>query len=197
MKYTKNIVKILFLAQCFLLFCTCDKEVVTTEQHRLNLATFVTCPFNEEFDSNTNLEKYVLKKFGKPYSVSKGRDKLGLHRELVEPPIVVDRLELIYEKKYQFDITRGINKRLEFFDSIFLLDFTDLKYGINNETTIKDIKSLFGKPYNFTEIEDVYDINYYYSFSKGSPYLYHLEIVFRKKKLHSISIDVIFDPYKL
>ncbi|MCL1864648.1 MAG: hypothetical protein FWF73_02425 [Spirochaetes bacterium] len=197
MKYTKNIVKILLLAQCFLLFCTCDKEVVTTEQHELNLIAFVTCPFNEKFDSNTNLEKYVLKKFGKPYSVSKWRDKLGLHREPPKAPIEVDQIVLRYEKKYEFEITRGINKKIEFFKMIFLLDFTDLKYGINKDTTIKDIEKLFGNLGGVTEIEDVYEINYYYTYSDDSPYGYTLKIVFRKGKLDYIDIRMKFDPYLL
>ena len=197
MNSTKNIIKILLLSQCLLLFCTCEKEVVTTEQHRLNLVTFVTCPFNEKFDNNTNLEKYVLKKFGKPDNVWKERRELGIHRELADVPIAVERINLEYKNKYQFKITKGINKRLEFFDSIFLGDFTDLKYGINNETTIKDIKILFGNPKDITDIKDVYDINYYYSFSDESPYFYHLEIVFRKEKLDTVHVRVKFDPYRL
>jgi len=194
MNYVKNVVKILLLIQCLLL-CTCDKEVVTTEQHRLNLADFVTCPFNEKFDNKTNLEKYVLKKFGEPDSVRKGRKNLGEHRK--EWAIVTDWIEVAYQRKYTFRIYRGVNKRLEFFDMIFFLEFTDLKYEINNETTIKDIKRLFGKPRDVTDIEDVYDINYYYSYSHDSPYLYHLEIIFRKGKLSSMYVYTIFDPYRL
>ena len=196
MKYVKNIIKLLLLAQCFLLFCTCDKEVITTEQNELNLINFVTWPFNDmKFESSTNLEKYVLKKFGKPDSVSKGRRKIGEHTLPV--PIVVDRIELAYENKYEFDITRGINRKIEFFDLIFILDFTDLKYGINNETTIKDIERIFGKPGYVTEVKDVYEIDYYYSYSDDSPYGYRLEIVFKKKKLRSIYVRALFDPYRL
>ena len=197
MNSTKNIIKILLLSQCLLLFCTCEKEVVTTEQNRLNLAAFVTCPFNEKFDDKTDLEKYVLKKFGKPNNVWKYREKLGIHREPPDAPIVVDRVTLEYKNKYQFDITKGINKRLQFFDSIFLGDFTDLKYGINNETTIKNMKRLFGKPKDVSEIEDVYEINYYYSHKDNIQYLYHLEIVFRKEKLDTVHVRVKFDPNRL
>ena len=53
MNYLKRLVKILFFAQCFLLFCVCDKKeaTITTEQNKLNLADFVKWPFNiEKFD---------------------------------------------------------------------------------------------------------------------------------------------------
>ncbi|MCL1864649.1 MAG: hypothetical protein FWF73_02430 [Spirochaetes bacterium] len=147
------------------------------------------CPFNEMFDSNTNLENYVLKKFGKPDIDWKERKKLGKDKEL---SIVVDWIVLVYNNdkyKSKFDITRGINKKLNFFDSILLLDFTDLKYEINNETTIKDIESLFGKSRDVSEIKDVYEISYDYY---DDIYLYHLKFVFRKKKLSAIHIRTEF-----
>ena len=144
MNHTKNIVKILLLVQCLLLFCACDKkeEIVTTEQNILNLADFVKCPFKDEFDDKTSLEKYVLKKFGKPKSIEKLRTWLYDHSE-----VIVDRIHIEY-KGYSFEICRGVSKRFEVFERIYNIpDDIDLKYGIKKqETTIKDIEKLFGKP---------------------------------------------------
>ena len=142
MNYVKNLIKILLFAQCFLLFCACNKkEVITTEQHKLNLADFVKCPFNEEFGENTNLEKYVLKKFGTPDSTRKWRSQIADHDERV-----ADKIELMYEN-CEILIYRWVSKkRFEIFKGIFMLDYTDLKHGINKETTTKDIERIFGKP---------------------------------------------------
>jgi hypothetical protein len=147
MNHIKNIVKILLLAQCLFLFCVCDKkevekEIVTTEQNILNLADFVKSPFKDEFNNKTNLEKYVLKKFGKPKYTRKWRAALSDHSE-----VSVERTSIVY-KKSSFEICRGLSKRFEVFESIYNIpDNIDLKYGIKKkETTIKDIEGLFGKP---------------------------------------------------
>lgn len=201
MKYVKNLVTILLLAQCLLLFCVCDKkEIVTTEQNILNLANFVKCPFNEEFDDKINLEKYVLKKFGKPNRVSKVRGTTGEHSG-----VVVDKIGIEYEN-YSFSIYRGIEKRFEVFKEISMLNYTDLKYGINEETTMRDIENLFGKPELRGRDEEVQSIqqkgsaaysytgfyNYYYEDNDKSPYRYRLDIGFTKGKLGSISVNTLF-----
>ena len=181
MKYVKNLVKILFLAQCLLLFCTCDKkEVVTTEQNILNLADFVKCPFNEEFDSNTNLEKYVLKKFGKPKYIRKWRAPLYDYSK-----VVADQIYIQYVG-YSFDIYRGVFKKFEVFKNIYIRrDYTDFKYRINNETTIQDVERLFGKPESVDDRD-----SYFYIYSPEGPYQYHLRIAFIDGKIYSISIDI-------
>ena len=197
MKYTKNLIKILLLTQCFLFFCTCEDNAKTETiiRNEYDIVDFITCPFNEKFDDKTNLEKYVLKKFGKPEIVWKERKRLGDHKEL---PIVVDWIVLIYNNdkyKSKFEITRGINKRLDFFNSILILDFTDLKYGINNGTTIKDIEKLFGTPY-VKDIEDGYELEYRHGYVDDI-YIYELKFVFRKKKLNAVHIQTDFNPYRL
>ena len=191
MNHTKILIKILLLVQCFLFFCTCDKEIVTTEQHRLSLVDFVMFPFNEEFADKTDLEKYVLKKFGKPDNVVKG-GMFGEHRE--ERKLIVDRIELEYKNRYQFRIYRGVNKRLEIFARIFMLDFVDLKYGINKETTIKDIKKLFGQPEYFTDVDNSYIANYS---CDNSPYYGRLRITFGDGKLNSMTITINVSEYEL
>ena len=190
----KNLVKILLIAQCLLLFCACDdREIVTVtaEQQVLNLADFVKCPFNEGFDENTDLEKNVLKKFGKPDSVRKWRKKLAAHSEMI-----VDNSYLSYEN-YEFEIRRGVNKKFEYFELMLILNFTDLKYGINKETTIKDIERLFGNSEDFTDVEDSYISNYSYEDNDDSPYFYRLRLAFRKKKLDSLRVVIKLNPYKL
>ena len=207
MNYVKNLVKILLFAQCFL-FSTCEKkestieeqieaaitemkatEVEPTEEQKLNLADFVKFPFKEKFDNKTNLEKYVLKKFGKPDSLRRKRDTLGEHSE-----VIADYSYLEY-KNYDFEIIRGVNKRFKCFNKIFLLDFIDLKYGINKDTTIKEIEGLFGKSKDFTDVEDSYIINYDYE--DNSTYFYRIRITFGNKKLDSITIRVNIADYKL
>ena len=155
MRYVKNLIKILLLVQCLLLFCVCDKkevekEIVTTEQNILNLADFVKFPFKDEFNNKTNLEKYVLKKFGKPKYTRKLRTCLYDHSE-----INVERISIVYDES-SFEICRGVSKRFEVFESIYNIpDNIDLKYGIKKkETTIKDIESLFGKPEKIKIIQD-------------------------------------------
>ena len=195
MSHVKNLVKILLLVQCLLLCCVCgNKETAIedpTEQQRSNLADFVKCPFKEEFKNNTNLEKYVLKKFGKPDSVEKWKDVIHDYSD-----VVVDRIDLNYKGNYLFSIYRGIKKKFEVFKKIFILNFSDLKYGINKEATVKDIERLFGQP---NEIQNIQreenkkgrpDMVYHYSFNCGDSYVYHLSIGFRKKKLDSVGINV-------
>ena len=195
MKYVKNLVKILVIVQCFLLsllFCVCDnKEIATIEQKRLNLADFVKCPFNEGFDENTDLEKYVLKKFGKPEpdNLRRKRGKVGEHSE-----VIADYSWLMYEN-YEFEIMRGVNRKFKCFEKMLILDFKDLKHGINKDTTIKDIERLFGKSEDFTDVEDSYIINYDYE--DDSTYFYRIRIAFRDKKLKSIRIAVNIADYRL
>ena len=199
MNYVKNLLKILLLAQCFLLSCVYDKKeevVVTTEQNRLNLADFVKCPFNEAFDDKTNLEKYVLKKFGKPDSFQKAR---GTYDQ--DNKVLTDWIEIVYEK-YTFEIYKGVinNKRFEIFRKIYIDDYTDLKNGINNETTIKDIERIFGRPREAKylqreESDEGNDTIYHYNYNdydNNSPYYYHLDIGFRREKLNSIGININF-----
>jgi len=151
MNHVKNLIKILLFTQCLLLCCVCNKKeeiIVTTEQNILNLADFIKCPFNEEFKKNTNLEKYVLKKFGKPDRVIKDRGPLG-HGDAEN--IITDIIILQYfvenpSDKYEFAIKKGVSKRFEFFKYISIFNLTDLKYGINKKTTMRDIENLFGKP---------------------------------------------------
>ena len=211
MNYVKNLIKILVIAQC-LFFCACNKKetakveaieveatvVETTEQNILNLADFVKCPFNEEFNNKTNLEKYVLKKFGKPDKLGKGRTSLG---DADTANIIIDEIWLrYYEKypddgKYSFVIHRGISKRFEVFARIHIWNFTDLKYGINEKTTIRDIENLFGepesvkrgpredgRPYSFIDYE------YWYS-NDDNLYFYRFDLGFRDGKLYSIYIE--------
>ena len=197
MNYIKNLMKILLFAQC-LLFYACDKketeiiEIKITEQNILNLADFVKCPFNEEFKKNTNLEKYVIKKFGKPDEFGKGRDTLG---NAVVADIIIDEIWLKYSEKmpgdiYSFRIYRGVSKRFEVFAGIYINKFTDLKYGFNEETTIKDIDNLFGKPKEHGIKRKGNDIKqYYYCYSNDGPYVYHLYIRFTDEKLDSIDIN--------
>ena len=193
MNYIKHLIKTLLFVQCFLLFCVCDKkEIVTTEQNKLNLADFIKWPFNEELDDNTDLEKYVLKKFGKPDSIRKWRDWLGDHSE-----VVADKIELLH-KDYAILIYKWVfkRKRFEVFKSIAMTNYTDLKYGINNETTIKDIERLFGKP---DEIQNIQreksdarsDVLYYYYVHEDSvAYVYSLGIGFRKGRYRYISVTI-------
>ena len=203
MNYVKNLIKVLLLAQC-LLFCVCDKkEIKTTEQNILNLADFVKCPFNEEFKNNTNLEKYVLKKFGKPDVFGKGRTSLG---DAANAYIIIDEIWLEYLKKdpddkySSFIVYRGVSKRFEVFSKIYIQNFIDLKYGINEETTMRDIENLFGRPILKGRPEEVqkrrqkgsrygYTGSYYYLYNED-PYVYHLDFEFEKGKLDSIHIKV-------
>ena len=195
MKYVKNLVKILLLAQCLLLFCTCNKkeettEIETTEQNELNLADFVKCPFNEEFKSNTNIEKYVLKKFGKPDEVIKVRGPLD---DTTGADIIIDHIELRYSEKYSFVIYRGISRKFEIFSRIYMYKFIDLKYGISEKTSIRNIENLYGnpesvkkrprtkdRPYSFTD--------YRYSYSSDDSHEYFLYFGFLEGRLHSIEI---------
>jgi len=201
MNYVKNLIKILVIVQCFL-FYACDKKEVTTvktiaeptEQNILNLADFVKCPFKDEFNDNTNLEKYVSKKFGKPDKVVKVRDVLGAG----STDIVVDRIWLEYTEedpgdRYSFTICRGVSKKFEVFEKISIYVYTDLKYGINKETTMKDIGILFGLPKSIQNIQreendTASDTIYYYLYSTAGPYVYHFTIGFRKAKLNNINI---------
>jgi len=200
MKYVKNLIKILVIVQC-LFFCACNKKEATTvetiveptEQNILNLADFVKCPFNEEFNNKTNLEKYVLKKFGKPNKVTKSREGLNDADE----DIIVDKIWLEYTEKdpgdrYSFTIHRGISKRFEVFTKISIYNFIDIKYDINEETTIEDIENLFGKlnELNIRRIDN--DIKTYYDalYNPDGPYVYHLDIGFKNGKLNYIHIKV-------
>ena len=196
MNYIKNFIKILLLAQCLLL--SCEYKVVTTEQNILNLADFVKCPFNEEFDDKTNLEKYVLKKFGKPDSVRKRRAPFG-------DIDIINKIDLRYEKNYSFSIYRGVKKRFEFFRNIKIFNYSDLKYGINEKTTIRDIESLFGKPEmaikgsrtsilpnGYADSRDD-DTLYAYRYNNGDNlYYYFIDFGFKEGKLNSIYIDAYF-----
>ena len=216
MNYIKNLIKILVIAQCFL-FYACDKkevaiegtsevvtEVITTEQKELNLVDFVRFPFNEEFKINTNLEKYVLKKLGKPDEVTKGRDSLN---DTDGADMVVYRIWLEYSErrsgdKFSFTICRGVSKKFEVFEKIYIERFIDLKYGINEKTTMRDIENLFGSPAlegRPEEVQnlqrkgsDVYSYTGYYSYlySPDGPYVYHLNFGFSEGKLDSIKIKV-------
>ena len=184
MKYVKNLVKILVIVQC-LLFCTCNKkeettEIETTEQNELNLADFVKCPFKDEFDDKTNLEKYVLKKFGKPKYMRKWRAVIYDNSE-----VIADQIQIAY-KDYSFEIHRGVYKRFEVFKYILILeDFQHIKYGINKETITKDIKRLFGRPERIKDRD-----SYFYSYSPDGQYSYHLNITFIDDKIYSISIEI-------
>ena len=185
MNYIKNLIKVLLFAQCLFLFCVCDKkEIVTTEQNILNLADFVKCPFKEEFDDKTDLEKYVLKKFGKPYTTNKLRRALYDHCE-----VVVDKIKIEYEESL-FRIHRGVSKRFEVFERIYgIPDDADLKYGIKRkETTIKDIERLFGKPEVVTIIKDFTSYKYTYNTNQYK-YKYDLDIRFINGKYIFLSID--------
>ena len=190
MNYVKNLLKILLLAQCLLLFCTCDEKITKEQkiQMKSNLIDFIKCPFNEEFKNNTNLEKYVLKKFGKPDSASKSRGAINDFSE-----VIADHIHLTY-KGYIFWINRGVNKRFEVFTQIYIKNFTGLKYGISKETTVKDIERLFGLYYSGDRKED--NIRYDYTYKNG-PYLYHFGIGFRNGELSYISIDVNINDSKL
>jgi hypothetical protein len=195
MNYVKNLAKILLFVQCFL-FCACGNKgsislEIPTEEQKLRLADFKKCPFNEEFTNKTDLEKYVLKKFGKPDTFYKWSGKFGEHSE-----VTAYFIQLHYKNKYEFEINKVINRKFQFFDTIFLLDFPDLKYGINKDTTIKDIESLFGKSREFTDVEDSYIIYYSYEDNDG-PYYYSLKIAFSNKKLSSISVETRLNTYKL
>lgn len=199
MNHVKNLINILLLVQ-FFLFCACNEKKATvyyeeetaikiTEQNKLNLVDFVKCPFDEEFDDKTNLEQYVLKKFGKPDKFGKGRAPLG---DASGADIITDKIWLRYDRKYSFIICKGVSKKFEVFDEIYIYNFIDLKYGINEETAIRDIESLFGKPKRIQQKRnDTYSYTiYYYDFdNKDNPYIYFLYFGFRDEKLHSIEIE--------
>jgi len=162
MKYLKNLLIILL---CLLLFCSCDEKITKEQkiQMKSNLIDFVKCPFNEEFKKNTNLEKYVLKKFGKPDSASKSRGAINDFSK-----IIAEHIHITY-KDYIFWLNRGVNKRFEVFTKIFIKNFTGLKYGINKDTTIKDIEKLFGLRYGGDRQED--NIHLHSVYNDGSPYI--------------------------
>jgi len=190
MNYLKTLVKILLIGQCFLL-CVCDTKkekaaVVTPEQQELNLTDFVKCPFNEEFNDKTNLEKYVLKKFGKPDKLKKWRGPLD---KTAGANIITDEIEIGYSAKYAFGIQRGVSKKFEVFETIAIKNPTnvDLKYGINEETTMRDIKNLFGEPLEAKEGSYYYR---YSSYNSGGAYVYHLHIYFENGKLYYLEIKI-------
>ena len=216
MNHVKNLVKILLLAQCLLLSCVCDKKEaitsITTEQNKLNLVAFGKCPFNEEFKKNTNLEKYVLKKFGKPDRVIKDRGPLG-HGDAEN--IITDIIILQYfvenpSDKYEFEIYKGVSKKFEFFKYISIHNLIDLKYGINETTTMRDIENLFGKPIldgRDEEVEnlkrkgsDAYSYTGSYKYSHrndGHLYYYLFQFGFNKGKLKYIYIETRIRDEKL
>ena len=194
MNYVKNLIKVLLIVYCFSLSACGDKkevigdkkEVITAEQQKLNLADFVEWPFNEKFNDKTDLEKYVLKKFGKPDSTRKWRAPLGdaYYRE-----VPADKIQIEYES-YSFEIYRWVykKKRYEIFKGISIYDHTDLKHGINEKTTIKDIERLFGKPDSVGN----YSYSYLYTTDK---YSYHFDIVFIGGKLTNLSIRINIVPF--
>ena len=192
MNYLKNLIKILLLTQCLLLFCVCDKKEVavveTTEQNILNLADFTKCPFNEKFDNKTDLEKYVLKKFGKTDRIDRRRGPTAEHSV-----IIADKTNIRYEN-VSFLIYKGVNKKFNGFKEIFMSNFINLKYGINNETTTKDIEGLFGQPIKIEDIkkkenEKGNDTIYYY-YREDGPYSCLLEFRFRREKLNYMAIRI-------
>ena len=225
MNYVKNLIKILLFVQC-LLFCVCDKkeativekteveatEIVTTEQNELNLVDFGKWPFNDKLKNTTNLEKYVLKKFGKPDRVIKDRGPLG-HGDAEN--IITDIIILQYfvenpSDKYEFEIYRGVSKRFEFFKYISMYNLIDLKYGINETTTMRDIENLFGKPSldgRDEEVENLqrkgsdaysYTGSYRYGHNNdGHLYYYLFDFGFRKGKLVYIYITTVIRAEKL
>ena len=197
MKYLKNLLMILLFAQCLLLFCTCDEKVTKEQEIQMesNLIDFIKCPFNEEFKNNTNLEKYVLKKFGKPDSVWKRRGPI-----YDNSGIVADIFKLKYEKSCTFWIYRGINKKFEVFAEIFIYNYADLKYGINEETTIRDIENLFGKPKKVNKVPKEKGrpysyTGYNYFYPNDDKYLYNLYFRFKEGGLDCISVEVDIDQY--
>ena len=176
-----------------LLLGACDerKVPVTTKQNKLNLVEFVKCPFNEEFDENTDLEKYVLKNFGNPDSIKKRKKLMDINE------IAINETRLIYNKNYSFEIYKWISKKkgFEIFKKISMSNFPDLKYGINKNTTTKDVEALFGKPESMSIIqrkESDKDDNtiYYYIHGPDNLYIYDLNIRFEKEKLRGISIRI-------
>ena len=202
MNHVKNLVKILLLAQCLLLCCVCgNKETAIlepTEQQRLNLANFVKCPFKEEFKNNTNLEKYVLKKFGKPDNFGKVKSGFG---DAGNEDIFGYEIWLNYTEKNpgaRFTIFRGISvngvsKKFEIFKYLSIYNLTDLidfKYGINIKTTTRDIENLFGKSGNLEK-------KYYDSDNEDSPYYYFLTFGFEEGKLNSLYIETRIRDWKL
>jgi hypothetical protein len=85
-----------------------------------------------------------------------------------------------------------------------------LKYGINEETTMRDMKNLFGEPELNGRDEEVKNLrqkgndvyNYtgsycYYKDNDDSPYRYSLRIGFKNGKLNYISLDAKIDELKL
>ena len=198
MNYVKNLIKLLVIAQC-LLFCVCDKKeaviVETTEQNKLNLIDFVKCPFNEEFDEKTDLEKYVLKKFGKTDRIRKWRGPTGEHSK-----VIADKIDIIYEKD-RFVIYKGVNKKFKVFETIFISNYIDLKFGIDNETTIKDIERLFGQPKKIDNIKreknDEGINSIYYYFRNDGAYSYNLDLGFIQKKLNYIRVNICISSWKL
>jgi hypothetical protein len=203
MNYLKNLVKLLLFAECFLLCCVCEKNepaiVEPTEQQRSNLASFVKFPFNEEFKNKINLEKYVLKKLGKPDEFGKVRKGFGdgPNEDIFGDEIWLEYTEKDFGDRYSFTIFRvvsfmGISKSsFEFFKYLSIYDLTnlsDLKYGINEKTTTRDIENLFGKSGNLEKK------TYYYESSdnKDIPARYILKFWFKKGKLDSLYIEARF-----
>ena len=193
MNYVKNLIKILLFVQC-LLFCACSNKggiplEITTEDQKLRLSDFVKCPFNEEFKNNTNLEKYVLKKFGRPDEILKGRGSLGYGSNT---GIIKNQITLRYYEKYSFIIYRGVSMKFELFSEIYIYTFEDLKYGINEKTTMRGIENLFGKPILDGQPEEVKNFRrkgsdayrytgsfLYYDHSKDDDFSYRYCLVFR------------------
>ncbi|MCL1864572.1 MAG: hypothetical protein FWF73_02030 [Spirochaetes bacterium] len=210
MNHVRNLVKIILLVQCCL-FCVCTKEaVLTTEENRLNLADFVKCPFNEKIEKNTDFVKYFLKKFGKPDEFKRGQVYPGDNSGL----IAVEETLLEYDEKYRFiihsctrdleeytkEFRKRINKKFKVIReiSIYSISDADLKYGLNTETTIKDIERLFGKPdwshgdTTYVYSYDACDSTYCSALERIEMFYYRLYLEFKKGKLIKIKIETKF-----
>ena len=130
----------------------------------------------------------MLKKFGKTDRIGKRRGPTAEHSA-----IIADKTDIMY-KKARFVIYRGVNKKFNGFTEISMSNFMNLKYGINNETTTKDIAGLFGQPRKIEDIkreknDEGIDIIYYYYIEDG-PCGYFLELGFIRTKLDYMVIRI-------
>lgn len=190
-------------------------KIVRTEEdilkeNKLNLADFVKCPFNEKIEENADFAKYFLRKFGKPDEFKKGSAFPGDLSTIIE----AEQTLLGYNGKYRFKIWKcvrylesGSTRKFKTIKEIriYSVSDADLKYGLNSETTIKDIDRLFGKPKdieNYTREKDspYADTRYYYEYdtnpsstsidiSEKELFWYSFDLRFRNGTLSELEIE--------
>jgi hypothetical protein len=161
----------------------CRNRQLTPDEHNRNFCEFVINPFRSEFKRTGNLKKNIIDKFGKPLSVEKF---YGYLRE--NSNIRIDETRIHYNN-YDFTICK--TKYFKIIRNMFITDFSDVKYNINEEATMDDIEALFGE-----RTESRTDI-YYKSIQCGrNKWRYLMDFHFKKNKLDGIYIEKRYDEYK-